>query len=194
MFLFSSLCQVLNRSSLGYIRYGKGNVSYVMALNVEHQPKPGVMPNITIHAHEIASDQESSFPEKCLDAYDVRANAELEAQGLDGGAAETDVGLRLSHLHELLVPGGLVDIPITLPLRKLVDIVDAAYGTQVRRDAVKTGQTSPPPAASFKDKRCRTATPVEDDEASLLRDPDAGYIHQKPPAPAKRRRTEQGGT
>ncbi|KAH8760011.1 hypothetical protein F5883DRAFT_681752 [Diaporthe sp. PMI_573] len=62
-----------------YIRYGKGHVRYVMALNVEHRPKEGAMPNITIHAHEIASDEESWFPRKSLHAYDVRANAELEA-------------------------------------------------------------------------------------------------------------------
>lgn len=152
------------------------------------------MPNITIHAHEIASDRESWYPEKCLHAYDVRANAEIEAGSLDGGAAETDVGLRLSHLHELLTAGDDVGIPITLPLRKLVDMVEAAYNTQVRRDAVKTGKASPPLAASFRDKRCRTATPTEDDDASLLRDPDASYIPHDSPAPSKRRRTEQEGT
>ncbi|KAH8755361.1 hypothetical protein F5883DRAFT_571108 [Diaporthe sp. PMI_573] len=177
-----------------YIRYGKGNVRYVMALNVEHQPKHGAMPDITIQAHEIASDQESWVPAKCLHAYDVRANAEVEARGAGGGAAETDVGLRLSHLHELLVPRDYVDIPITLPLRKLVDMVESAYSTQVRRDAVKTGQASPPPATSFRGKRCRTATPVEDDEAALLRDPNASYIPQDPPASSKRRRTDQGRT
>jgi hypothetical protein len=166
-----------------------------MAFNVEHRPKHGAMPNITIHAHEIASDEQSWFPEKCLHAYDIRANAEMEARGPGGASEETDVGLRLSHLHELLVPGDYADIPITLPLRKLIDMVEAAYSTQVRRDAVKTGQVSPPPAASFRGKRCRTATPIEDNEASLLRDPDASYISQDSLASSsKRRRTEQGGT
>lgn len=140
---------------------------------------------MSITAHQLVCTEDTWYPEKCLDSYDVREASEaLADQEAD---QEADIGLRLSHLHETLLPAqGQNDIPITLPLQKVIQIVEDGFAIQNTQDKYQKGKARPPPPNVVRGKRVRTETPPElDDEAALLRDPNASYT-----APScKRRRT-----
>lgn len=162
------------------IRQSEGIVRYVMAFNVEHDT-PRQNREITITAHELRSTETEWFPGKCLYDYNVREHA---------GLVDIDVGLRLSHLHEQLLPvEGEEDIPIKLPLQKLVQIVDDAFTEQELHKYKRGSQSRPPHPSGIQGKRVRTATPSEDgdDEQALLRRPHASYAGPS----SKRRRKDQ---
>lgn len=170
----------------GYIRYSSGHVRYVMAFNIRYDVGRRRR-DITLHAHQLATTVDTWFPEKCLDAYDVHAQAEAARQD---GTGETDIGLRLSHLHDSLEE---TEVPITLPLRKLIDIVEQAHKAQARNDALKSRSRVLLPPKSLSGKRARLPSPPEGghDEASLLRDPDSSYVDR---SSSKRRKTDTSGT
>lgn len=162
-----------------------------MAFNVQYD-RARQNRNIFITAHRLAWTEDAWFPEKCLNAYNVRARA--AALGPDEAAtAEVDLGLRLSHLHDTLLPQEEGDdgagVPITLPLRALIHIVDEAYKVQDLHDQYKhDSQQRLAPRPSLIGKRARTATPPAD----LLQNPDAAYVDREAAASrvsSKRRRT-----
>lgn len=167
-----------------YIDCSSVYVRFVMAFNIEYSEdrlKPH--PNITISTWQLTTEGDTWFPEKCLNTYNVRTNANHEE-------SETNIGLNLSHLHKSLEE---YDIPIKLPLRKLVSLVEESYQELATRDTVeysiKRTRRYPSPPKSLKGKkRARTdvLTATADDESNLLRDPDASYR----PSSAKRIKTK----
>ena len=159
-----------------------------MAFNVQYDSARRNR-NILIHAYKLACTEDTWFPVKCLDAYDVCAHA--AALGADNTRAEVDLGLRLSHLHDSLIPEGeRRDIPITLPLHSLITIVEKAYERQDLHDKFKRdSQRRPTPRRSLIGKRARTSTPPDD----LLQNTDAAYIDTPSRASFKKRRPETKG-
>lgn len=166
----------------GFIRYSNGTVRFVMAFNIEYDPAHQGR-NISITTYRLVTTEDEWYPEKHVVDYDVRAQAQQLATD-DNDPIEVDIGLRLSHLHELLLPDEAhQDVPIKLPLRELIKIVDDAFSRQDLHDAVGSGAAVSTPK-SLRGKRARTETPpLETDDEALLRNPDSSYL---PRSSAKR--------
>lgn len=168
-----------------------------MAFNLDYdvaRKKRQTSRNVTFDGYHVVCADDTWFPEQCLKNYNVRANLDMTAaaETPNNQPAETDIGLRLSHLHETLSGDDIGDVPITLPLQRLLSMVEEAFEEQSQHDRLKSKPDILQPPKWLRGKRVRTATPPEEQDELVGRNPDANYIdssHSR--TSSKRRRTEK---